>query len=141
MSHHFHYKKIWIGMLGAAVLFWGLCYAWFYYTNQYMEQAQRQESQEASSQESLLSGGRLVAEAAQDMLPPLAETGAGVRYPCQMVLRGDTIGLYDSENRLLKTMKQTGEYLSETDRAQLIRGISVEDEEQLILLCESYHLQ
>ena len=51
------------------------------------------------------------------------------------------IGVFHREGRCMKKLRQSGEYLSIADEQILSQGIPVNDEKELIIVLESYHLQ
>lgn len=137
MSHHLISKKIWISAAVLTIMFLGLTYAWFYYTNQLLLQteiAERKENQSVAPSES-------AAEVAQPMIEPIETKEPVLSFPCTLRMKDGAIGLYDENGSLCQEMKQIGEYLSDQDRIQLIQGIQAENEQELIALCESFHLQ
>lgn len=145
MSHHLISKKVWISVVVLAVMFFALTYAWFYFTNQFLLQAEIEEREELRSEEESEAAKEMAKEpakeTAQPMTEPIQEKEPVNQFPCTLQLRDGAIGLYDEEGNLRQSLRQVGEYLSEQDRMQLIRGIRAENEQELIGLCESYHLQ
>ena len=145
MSRFLLSKKIWIGALILMIVFFSLTYVWFDWTNQVLLQAEQTEKEqytERISQESAVSAERMepVAETVQGMTEPIEKT-VEVTFPCMVQLREGEIGIYNEGGQLCRNMRQSGEYLSAADREPLQKGIWIADPEQLILLCESYHLQ
>lgn len=133
-------KKLWISVWGLSVLFVLLTYVWFYYVNQWAEQAQREDLRE---EQAVVVMTEEVAAAAQQMTEPieLEPEIPPLTFPCTMKMKDGKIGLYNQEGVLCQELKQISEYLNEQDRIQLIQGIMAEDKQELVLLCESYHLQ
>ena len=56
-------------------------------------------------------------------------------------MKKGVVGIYGEEEQCIKEYKQAGEYMSEKDRMELQRGIWVENEQELVMLLESFHLQ
>ena len=137
MSHDFISKKIWISALVLTCVFLLLVSIWFYYTNQFLIQSEVGEREEQLSMVQV----EMVTEAAEQIAAPILEEKPVLQFPCIIKMQDETIGIYLSDGTLYQTLSQCGEKLSVPDRIQLIRGIEVEDEKQLISLCESYHLQ
>ena len=51
------------------------------------------------------------------------------------------VGIYTENGDYLQELNQAGELLSEIDRKYLQQGIWIQNEEELIMALESYHLQ
>ena len=154
MAHHFLSKKIWISVAVVTVLFLALTYAWFFFANQLIQQTEMARIHAITgyqaadiAQDTALAASQLTGEVqknAENLTAETANTQAEpqeVQYPCYVKMQDDRIGVYSETGELYKTMRQTGEFLSDTDRTQLIQGIQVENEKELIMLCESFHLQ
>ncbi len=130
-------KKLWISVLSLSMLFILLTYVWLYYLNQWVLQAER----ETWKQEQVVTVTEEVAAAAQQMAEPIEMEVPSLTFPCTMKMKDGQIGLYNQDGVLCQELKQSSEYLSEQDRIQLIQGITAENKQELVLLCESYHLQ
>lgn len=143
MSHHFISKKVWIGVIILTCLFFGLTYIWMYYTNQLIRQAGLPRSETESTVQGAKSPEpeEPVEEAARYNQEPIEAKDPAVSFPCLVQLQQGRLGLYDLEGRCLQELHQVGEWLSETDEKQLREGIKVQNEEELIMTLESYHLQ
>ena len=145
MSHFLLSKRIWLIALGLSCLFFVLAYLWFYYTNQWVLQARKMESKPEE-----------VAGIVDKILPDWwAETIETVwtetekvqtedpelTFPCRVQLVDDVIGVFNEAGQLCRTMRQVSEYLSDRDREELLEGILAQNDYELIMVYESFHLQ
>lgn len=141
MSRYLLSKKIWVSVAISGSLFVLLTYTWFYHLNQWAAQEERIALKEIQ----LIFMMERVAEAADQVLQPIAQPAASTEvtltFPCIMKMKEGKIGLYNEEGVLCQELKQISEYLGDQDRIQLIQGIQANNQQELVLLCESYHLQ
>ena len=142
MSHHLLSKKIWISVIIMTCMFLGLAYVWMYYTDQFILQAEltMQDSKKAEN-ENQASKITPTEEAALYTQEAIDAEKIEKPYPCVVQMKEGSIGVFAQDGSCLRDLQQVGEWLSETDQTQLMSGIWVENEKELVMVLESYHLQ
>ena len=148
MSHHLFTKQVWI-MLVAAILFTGVffggVYFWFNDVQRYILEAENAAEQvEPNGQDGI---SKKMVEAQDTAMTPfqngknLNQIEQEIEFPCLVQIVDGEIGVFHRKGRCMKTLRQSGEYLSIADEQILSQGIPVNDEKELIIVLESYHLQ
>ncbi len=143
MSHHLLSKKLWIGITIMTCTFLGMAYGWLYYADQWSMQAEMSVGDEETGHAEVeLEEKTSTAEAVnQTTTDPIEKGKIQEVYPCVIQMIQGQIGIYTEKGEYLRELNQVGELLGEIDRNQLQQGIWIENEKELIVILESYHLQ
>ena len=152
MSHHFFTKKLWISLVAVMLLagvFFGGVYVWLDQVQQYIVEAQLPTEKEAKTEQEMEEktaseeqvASQEIAMAALQTEKPVNQMEQEIQFPCTIRIVNEEIGVYHAEGGRVKKLRQVGEYLSAADKERLHNGIQVNDEKELIMVLESYHLQ
>ncbi len=143
MSHHLLSKKIWIGILLLSCVFLVIAYVWLYYTDQWILQAELpvQEKETEKEKKETDEIDSAVEEVNLNAAEPIKKGKPEMMYPCVIQMQQGEVGIYAEDGVYLQKLTQVGEWISEIDQKQLQQGIWIENEKELIMVLESYHLQ
>ena len=142
MSHRLLPKKCWLGLILLPSLFLILAYAGLDFVEHRIRQAEipikkaEEQCREEESNSSLKEAATRSEEALNEEKIEIIK----MKYPCKVQMVQGCIGVYVEENQFFRELKQMGEYLSDIDLFELQKGIWVKDEQELIMLLESFHL-
>ncbi len=143
MSHHLLSKKLWIGISIMTCTFLGVAYVWLYYADQWSRLAELPVEEENNEHtEEIAEEKASPAEAANMTTTEPVEKGKlDMLYPCVIQMIHGEVVICTEEGDYLRELNQVGELLGEIDRKKLQQGIRIENEEEMIMVLESYHLQ
>jgi len=143
MSHHLLSKKLWIVIIGMTCTFLGMAYVWLHYVNQWSMQAEVPVREEIESQRpDNKAKEKPIAETVNQAATDEIDKGKIEKiYPCIIQMIQGEVGIYTENGDYLQELNQAGELFSEIDRKNLQQGIWIQNEEELIMVLESYHLQ
>ncbi len=143
MSHHLLSKKLWIGITFMTCAFFSMAYVWLYYADQWSMQAELPITEEKAEQaEEKTEEIASTAEAVNKTTTESIEKGKISKiYPCVIQMIQGQVVICTEDGDYLRELNQVGELLGEIDRKQLQQGIRIENEEEMIMVLESYHLQ
>ena len=149
MSHFFMPKKGWLLLIGLIVLsgfFYSFAYKWMERAEQYLMQTRFSVKTESTPIGLGARSPRIDIEVEEISIGEWIETSHVLLnrkglFPCMLRMVEEEFGVYQKDGVCIKQLKQTGENLTERDREKLCQGIEVLNEEELIELLESYHLQ
>lgn len=143
MSHYLLSRKCWLGLILLPCVFFGIVYIGLDYVEQRITQLETlvtkvegqlmDEEKQLALQEVMIQSEEALNESEIDKKE--------LQYPCKLKMKHERIGLYVNDEYCIKEFKQVGEYLETRDVLELRRGIEVINEQELVMLLESFHLQ
>ena len=149
MSRRLFTTQLWVSLVAVMLLagvFLGGVYFWLNSVQQYILETETPEADQPEQEEATDIAENTVESQEATLAALQAERALGqlemdMEFPCMIQIVDGEIGVFQPEGRCVKKLSQVGEYLSAADEQVLRRGIQVNNEEELVMVLESYHLQ
>lgn len=137
MSYYLFLKKCWIGMILASCIFFGGVYIGLDYSNQKVMESKVPENENGEEKMDVKEAALQTEAAIEENKIERLTT----KYPCKVQMKQEIIGLFGENEQCIKEYKVVGEYFSKREQEELQRGIWIQNEQELIMVLESFHLQ